>query len=60
MDGSEMRRGKTCWYRMPGVGMNAINHGLQLDLATNEVIWKEMRHHPKLLQILRDVQEVKD
>lgn len=38
--------------------MNAINHGLQLDLAMNEVIWNGMGHHPKLHQLLRDVQEV--
>jgi len=59
MDGSQMRRGKTCWYKMPGIGMNAINHGLQLDLAMNQVIWSEMRNHPKLHQMLHDVHETK-
>jgi hypothetical protein len=38
--------------------MNAINHGLQLDLAMSEVVWNAMGHHPKLHQMLRDIQEV--
>jgi Mrp family chromosome partitioning ATPase len=38
--------------------MTAINHGLQLDLAMNEVIWSGMRGHPKLHQLLRDVHDV--
>ncbi|KAI6174643.1 Farnesyl pyrophosphate synthase [Aphelenchoides bicaudatus] len=59
MDGSKLRRGKPCWYRMPGIGMNAINHGLQLNLAVNEVIYKEMEDHPRLYQMLRDVQQTK-
>ncbi|MES1912579.1 MAG: hypothetical protein MHM6MM_004831 [Cercozoa sp. M6MM] len=31
MDGSETRRGQPCWYKMPGVGLDAINDALILE-----------------------------
>ncbi|KAI6192993.1 Farnesyl pyrophosphate synthase [Aphelenchoides besseyi] len=59
MDGSEMRRGKACWYKMPGVGLQAINHGLQLDLAAFEVIRSEMCGHPKQHKVLEEIHDTK-
>ncbi|KAI6238316.1 Farnesyl pyrophosphate synthase [Aphelenchoides fujianensis] len=58
-DGSEMRRGKPCWYRMPNVGLTAINHGLQLDLAATEVIRREMHAHPKKYALLDEMHTTK-
>ncbi|CAI2298009.1 unnamed protein product [Caenorhabditis sp. 36 PRJEB53466] len=38
MDGSEMRRGKPCWYRREGVGMSAINDAFIMDSFVEDVL----------------------
>jgi len=34
MDSSETRRGKKCWYKLPGVGLSAVNDAFILESCT--------------------------
>ncbi|KAL3096929.1 hypothetical protein niasHS_002645 [Heterodera schachtii] len=59
MDGGKWRRGKPCWYKLPGVGLTAINDGLLLDCGIDTVIRQTIPNHPKMHAILRDFSEAK-
>ena len=58
MDSGETRRGKPCWYKMPGVGMGALNHALRLQNFVNLSILKAIPDHKNLNLILRTMWEV--
>lgn len=58
MDGGETRRGKQCWYRVPHIGFNALNHALRLQNFVNIAISDAIPRHENLGSILRTVWEV--
>uniref|UniRef100_A0AC34GGL2 Farnesyl pyrophosphate synthase n=1 Tax=Panagrolaimus sp. ES5 TaxID=591445 RepID=A0AC34GGL2_9BILA len=53
MDGAETRRGKPCWYKMPSVGMAALNHALRLQNFVNISILNAIPTHQNLGEILK-------
>uniref|UniRef100_A0AC34G6Q1 Farnesyl pyrophosphate synthase n=1 Tax=Panagrolaimus sp. ES5 TaxID=591445 RepID=A0AC34G6Q1_9BILA len=57
MDGAETRRGKPCWYKMPSVGMAALNHALRLQNFVNISILNAIPTHRNLGDILKVVWE---
>lgn len=58
MDESITRRGQPCWYRVEGVGMNAVNDGILLEMAIYRVLRKHLREHPMYLELLELFLEV--
>lgn len=46
MDSSHTRRGNPCWYRMPKVGMIAINDAFMLESSIYVLLAKHFRSHP--------------
>ena len=52
MDKSITRRGQPCWYRVPEVGMVAINDGILLEQLIYFVLRKHVREHAAYLPIL--------
>lgn len=46
MDSSQTRRGSPCWYRMPKVGMIAINDSFMLESSIYILLAKYFRSHP--------------
>lgn len=51
MDGSATRRGKPCWYTVPGVGLVAVIDALTIDCALNRVLRDVLFQHPSYVQI---------
>ncbi|CAD6186350.1 unnamed protein product [Caenorhabditis auriculariae] len=45
MDKSEMRRGKPCWYKQPGIGFSAINDAFLLDSVVEDILRAELPGH---------------
>lgn len=58
MDSSITRRGNPCWYRMPNVGMIAINDSFMLESAIFILLKKHFRSHPDYLGMMELFQEV--
>ena len=57
-DFSTLRRGKPCWYRMPSVGMIAINDAILLETSMYVLLKKHFRSHPcyvDMVELLHDV-----
>ncbi|RWS02722.1 hypothetical protein B4U79_14246 [Dinothrombium tinctorium] len=52
MDQSVTRREKPCWYRVPKVGLMAINDGLLLGSFAFEILRKHCSSHPMYYKIL--------
>lgn len=46
MDSSKTRRGNPCWYRLPKVGMIAINDAFLLESSIYVLLAKHFRSHP--------------
>ena len=46
MDSSKTRRGNPCWYRLPKVGMIAINDSFMLESSIYVLLGKHFRSHP--------------
>ncbi|EGX94931.1 farnesyl pyrophosphate synthetase (FPP synthetase) [Cordyceps militaris CM01] len=58
MDSSITRRGKPCWYRMPGVGMTAINDAFMLESSIYTLLKKFFRTHPAYIDLVELFHEV--
>ncbi|XP_020713418.2 farnesyl pyrophosphate synthase-like [Ceratitis capitata] len=43
-DKSTTRRGRTCWYKLDGVGVNAVNDALLFENGIFELLRKHFRH----------------
>uniref|UniRef100_A0A1I7XGX0 WH2 domain-containing protein n=1 Tax=Heterorhabditis bacteriophora TaxID=37862 RepID=A0A1I7XGX0_HETBA len=59
MDGSERRRQKPCWYKMPDIGLSAVNDAFLLDAFTNEIIRELYASHPNLEKICESYRKSK-
>ena len=58
MDSSHTRRGQPCWYKMPSVGMIAINDSFMLEAAIYVLLKKHFRSHPAYVDFLELFHEV--
>ncbi|ORZ35154.1 geranyltranstransferase [Catenaria anguillulae PL171] len=58
MDQSHTRRGKPCWYRMPGVGLEAVNDALVLEGHIFMFIKKHFRSQPYYADLVDLLHEV--
>jgi farnesyl diphosphate synthase len=59
MDNSVTRRGQPCWYRVPKVGLIAINDGIVLQSHISRILKTHFRKLPiysRLLEIFNEVQ----
>jgi farnesyl diphosphate synthase len=52
MDGSHTRRGQPCWYKVPDVGMIAINDGILLEALIYFILRRHVRGHRAYLAIM--------
>lgn len=52
MDKSVTRRGQPCWYRVPDVGMVAINDGILLEQIIYFILEKHVKGHDAYVPIL--------
>ncbi|XP_015880481.1 farnesyl pyrophosphate synthase 1 [Ziziphus jujuba] len=58
MDNSHTRRGQPCWYRLPKVGMIAVNDGVLLRNHIPRILKKHFREKPYYVDLLDLFNEV--
>lgn len=58
MDGASTRRGVPCWYRLPEVGIGAINDTILLYTCMFEVVRTKLGHLPQYTAIVDLFNEV--
>ena len=58
MDASHTRRSQPCWFRIPQVGMIAINDSFMLEAAIYILLKKHFRQHPDYIDMVELFQEV--
>ncbi|PQM36321.1 farnesyl pyrophosphate synthase 2 [Prunus yedoensis var. nudiflora] len=58
MDGSHTRRGQPCWFRLPKVGMIAVNDGVVLRNHIPRILRKHFRQKPYYADLLDLFNEV--
>ena len=58
MDQSETRRGRSCWYRLPEVGYQAVNDSLILESCVFLILRRFCRHLPCYIALVELFQEV--
>ncbi|CAN6546841.1 unnamed protein product [Malus baccata var. baccata] len=58
MDGSHTRRGQPCWFRLPKVGMIAVNDGVVLRNHIPRILRKHFREKPYYVDLLDLFNEV--
>ncbi|KAM3963213.1 LOW QUALITY PROTEIN: uncharacterized protein ACR2FA_002574 [Aphomia sociella] len=57
MDGSTTRRGVPCWYRMPEVGLGAINDSILIYTSIHQTLKKHFhdnRHYSEILDLFNE------
>ncbi|KAL1617271.1 Farnesyl pyrophosphate synthetase [Neofusicoccum ribis] len=59
MDGSTTRRGRTCWYLLPEVGMSAVNDACLLESAVYILLKKHFGTHKNYLKLIELFHEVR-
>lgn len=52
MDSSTTRRGQLCWYRKPGIGLDAINDGLLIEACVFRLLKHYCREQPYYLNLV--------
>ncbi|GFY99303.1 farnesyl diphosphate synthase 1 [Actinidia rufa] len=58
MDNSQTRRGQPCWYRLPKIGMIAVNDGIVLRNHIPRILKKHFRGKPYYVDLLDLFNEV--
>jgi len=58
MDNSITRRGQPCWYRVPKVGLVAINDAIILESCIYRILKMHFREHPAYVELLDLFHEV--
>lgn len=58
MDGSVTRRGQLCFYRLPEIGLNAINDSLVLELTVYRVLRLYFRSSPIYMDLVELFQDM--
>lgn len=58
MDNSITRRGQPCWYRVPKVGLVAINDAIILESCIYRILKMHFRDHPAYVELLDLFHEV--
>ncbi|CAN8071020.1 unnamed protein product [Agarophyton chilense] len=53
MDDSITRRGQPCFFRVPGIGMNAINDAMILEMMIYRILDIHFRDHPQYLHLIQ-------
>jgi farnesyl diphosphate synthase len=59
MDASVTRRGQPCWYKLPAVGMVAINDGFLLQAHLYKFLKAHFGKHPAYVQLVELFTEVR-
>ncbi|XP_034410273.1 farnesyl pyrophosphate synthase isoform X2 [Cyclopterus lumpus] len=52
MDGSVTRRGRSCWYKKDGIGLDAINDSFLLEAAIYRLLRRHCRDQPYYVHLL--------
>lgn len=58
IDGSELRRGRPCWYRLRENGLNAINDGVLLENSVYVILQKYLKSKPHYVNIIESFHDV--
>jgi farnesyl diphosphate synthase len=58
MDGSEMRRGKPCWYRTENIGVAAINDCILMENAIYRLLRQHFRNEAFYMDVVEMFNEV--
>nr|ADO87007.1 E,E-farnesyl diphosphate synthase [Santalum album]AGV01244.1 farnesyl diphosphate synthase [Santalum album] len=58
MDGSHTRRGQPCWFRLPEVGLIAVNDGIMLRNHIPRILKKHFKNKPYYVELLDLFNEV--
>lgn len=58
MDASSTRRGQPCFYKLPEIGLKAINDSLVLELHIYRILRKHFRAHPQYVPLMELFQDV--
>ncbi|KFY24535.1 hypothetical protein V491_02122 [Pseudogymnoascus sp. VKM F-3775] len=58
MDSSKTRRGKSCWYLVPKIGMAAVNDATMLESAIYILLKKYFKNHPAYVDMIELFHEV--
>ncbi|XP_028911581.1 farnesyl pyrophosphate synthase [Ornithorhynchus anatinus] len=52
MDASVLRRGKPCWYKKAGIGLDAVNDAFLIEAAVYQLLRRHCRGQPYYLPLL--------
>lgn len=58
MDGSVTRRGQPCFFRLPEIGLKAVNDALVLELHIYRILRRHFREHAQYVALMELFQDV--